>query len=175
MSVLSIDPGVHLCACAMAHRVWTSKIEWVRFATPESFARWDRAEKPTQVVVERPEYQGARSDHARMQNVIDLTWAGAQAAYSLGVPVIELTPTQWKGSEAKPPQHLRLWEDCLTPDERKLFPEGTSTRIMQAAERYAMNPAKYPSAEAYGKGKGSEVHNLLDAAALLLKHLGRFR
>jgi hypothetical protein len=130
------------------------------------------------VVVERPEYQGQRSDAARTQDLIALSWAGAGSAYfaagAHGRPVHELTPTQWKGSEPKPPQHLRLWEDCLRESERKLFPPDTGKRIRMAAEKCALKPGR-PGADYYGKGRGSDVHNLLDTTALAMGLVGRFR
>lgn len=175
--VEAIDPGVHACACAWARDTHTGpRLYRVHFAPAGSCSGTYvcNFETPDLVVVERPEYQGARSDAARTQDTIDLTWAGAQAAYSVGVPVIELTPHEWKGSEQKPPHHLRLWEDCLTDAERKLFPADTGTRIMKAAEKCALHPGK-PGADYYGKGKGHEVHNLLDAAALALTFVGRFK
>lgn len=147
------------------------------YMRPQDFAVFyrDPADRPDIVIVERPEYQGARSDAARAQDLMALSWAGAQAAYSVGCNVVrEYTPGEWKRSEPKPPQHLRLWEDCLTDTERKLFPPDTRKRVMAAAEKCALHPGR-PGADYYGRGKGSEVHNLLDAAAMGLAFVGRFR
>jgi hypothetical protein len=156
------------CACAW---IEGSALVHVEYVPPELARQIDGVKLIGQVVVERPEYQGARSDAARVEDLMALSWAGAQAAYSIGAPVIEVSPRRWKGTEAKPPHHMRLL-DVLTPAELKLFPAETRKRVVAAAERYALSPGKYPSAKAYGKWDG---HNLLDAAALGLWHVGRFR
>jgi len=166
MIILAIDPGVRECAYARAAE---DRLVWVGLLPAGAVLPF----RPALVIVERPDYQGARSDAARTQDLLALSWAGARAAYSIGAPVEEYTPREWKGSEAKPPQHLRMWEDTLSDDERKLFPPGTGKLIMKAAEKYALRPQ--PGAACYGRGRGSEVHNLLDAAAFLLAYVGRFR
>lgn len=171
MIILAIDPGVELCACAWFDDACLRRIEF--HAAHKVRGACSRI--PDLVVVERPEYQGARSDAARTQDLLALSWAGAKAAYRVGAPEVrEVTPSEWKGSEAKPPQHARMWTMCLTDDEKKLFPADTGKRIMTAARKYALHPGR-PGAEYYGRGKGSEVHNLLDAAALGLAYVGRFR
>lgn len=168
MSIIyAIDPGVALCAVA---RIFSSRLDAVWYEAPEGFQNLDFSEALL-VVVERPEYQGARSDAARTQDLMALSWAGARAAYSLGVEVREVTPREWKGSTPKPVHHMRLWEDCLTEDERKLFAPDTGKRIMAAARKCALSPGR-PGASYYGKWDG---HNLLDAAALGLAFVGRFR
>lgn len=187
MIILAIDPGVRadlrrrrdpidprVCACA-----WVSHERLIDayFAAPGAPFEGRRAPlcRPEIILVERPEYQGARTDAANTADTIALAWSGAQAAYlasgATGAPVQEATPGEWKGSEAKPPQHLRLWEDCLTADEKKLFSADMGMRIMKAAEKYALQPGK-PGVSYYGRWGG---HNLLDAAALGLAFVGRFR
>lgn len=166
MIILSIDPGVAESAQALIQH---ERLIEVGF---RSLGAWLwRGEAVDLVVVERPEYQGARSDAARTQDLLALSWAGAKAAYSVGVEVREVTPREWKGSTPKPVHHLRLWEDCLNDAERKLFAPDTGRRIMQAAEKCALRPGK-PGASYYGRWDG---HNLLDAAALGLAFVGRFR
>ncbi len=185
MIILAIDPGVRadlrrrvptdprVCACALGDG---ERLRSVYFARPDEPWGGGPRVRPDLVIVERPEYQGARSDAAQTGDLIALAWSGAQAAYSVGAPVEEYTPGEWKHSEAKPPQHLRLWEDCLTEAERNLFPAGTYDRIVKAATAYALHPKPGKSgAEYYGRGKGSDVHNLLDAGAFLLAYVGRFR
>jgi len=171
MIILAIDPGVRLCSMAIAE----DEVLRAVYQNEARYARSALSRIPDLVIVERPEYQGARSDAARTQDLIALAWAGAHAAYCVGAPQVrEMTPSEWKGSEAKPPQHLRLWEDCLTPAERKLFSADTGMRIMKAAEKCALHPGR-PGADYYGRARGSEVHNLLDATAMLMKFVGRFR
>jgi hypothetical protein len=163
----AIDPGVDACAYA-----WGSgALQGVSFAAPENPAH------VSSVLVERPEYQGARSDASRTQDLIALAWAGARAAYELagesGCLVREVTPHEWKGSVPKPVHHVRLWA-VLAPAERALFPADTAERISKAADKCALKPGA-PGASYYGRGKGSEVHNLLDAAALLMWYFGRLK
>ena len=168
MILLAIDPGVARCAFAW---VENRTIVHVEYVPPEMARTLENRDLISQIIVERPVYQGARSDAARVEDLMALSWSGCQAAYSIGPPVIEVSPQRWKGTEAKPPHHMRLL-DVLTQAELKLFPAETRKRVVAAAERYALSPGKYPSAKAYGKWDG---HNLLDAAALGLWQVGRFR
>lgn len=174
MIVLAIDPGVHECALALVEhgalvRVWFAKDPWS--------IGWDDRHRLDLIVVERPEYQGARTDAARAQDTLALAWAGARLAYFLagvwGVPVREVPPSEWIKGEQKPPRLLRLW-NALTPEKQAFFPAHTGALARKAAEACALKPGR-PGASYYGRGKGHEVHNLLDAAALGLWHEGRFR
>ncbi len=177
---LFIDPGVHTCAWALFEDAVLVAVGFGCYGNSLALgAAIDAYGRPSEVIVERPEYQGARSDAARTQDLLALSWEGAKfaAAYAgrYDATLVERTPGQWKGSEAKPPHHARLWDRCLVPMEKaKLGGEATRKRIMKAAEACALRPGK-SGASYYGRGKGSEVHNLLDAVALGCTYHGRFR
>lgn len=126
------------------------------------------------VVVERPAYQGARSDAARVADLLNLAWSGALLAGAYagrdGAELVEYTPAQWKGSEQKPIQHARLWR-VLDAEERALLGgAATERRVLEAREKGALNRWSKPGATYYGAWRG---HNLLDAVALGCVHLGR--
>lgn len=175
---LYIDPAADLnhCACALFDGPQLAQVGFY-MALPLC-AIPVHGGHDAEIMVERPEYQGQRSDAARVQDLLDLAWTGARLAYAIAgtwglaiTGVCEVTPSQWKGSIAKPPHHARNWSQ-FTAAEQKLFPAGTGKRIDTAAEKYALSPGK-PGASYYGRAKGSEVHNLLDAAIMGLWANGR--
>ncbi len=174
-TLLAIDPGSagagNACA-AFANGV----ISWAWFERA-SRATSGGAVPFATVVVERPAYQGARSDAARVADLIDLAWSGALLAGAYagrdGARLVEYTPAQWKGSVQKPIHHYRLWQ-VLTPAERLVLGGAdTERRILAAREKGALDRWGKPGAAYYGSSKGATVHNLLDAAALGAYHLGR--
>ncbi len=152
------------------------------------------------VVVERPALQGQKTRAARPQDLMDLCWSGAMLAGAYagrdGCPILEFTPNDvrdkrciyhvkrsigsactcsrgWKGSEPKPVQHARLWEE-LGPAERLVL-GGDMTRdaIYEARERGALDRWGKPGVEYYPKR--FTTHNLLDAVALGCTYLGRLQ
>jgi hypothetical protein len=72
-----------------------------------------------------------------------------------------LLPEVWKAQVDKPQHHDRIWQ-ALTPEERRLFPPDTYTRIQRGIDRGG-----------YTKSKGNEVHNLLDSTGIMLFCEGR--
>ncbi len=198
MITLAIDPG-HAgegCACAVyadgtLRAAWFERYAGRVLGSPA----WLRIDE---VVVERPAYQGARSDQARVADLINLAWSGALLAGAYagrdGAWLVEYTPNDvrdkrcpkharvstrpapctcsrgWKGSEQKPVQHARLWE-VLTPAERAVLGgDATARRIDAAVTKGALERWAKPGAAYYGAWTG---HNTLDAAALGAHHLGR--
>jgi hypothetical protein len=127
------------------------------------------------IVVERPEYQGERTQSARPQDLIALAWAGARAAaYAAGestAEIIELTPSKWKGTEPKPIHHARLWAILSAPERAILGGDATGAAIEAAVERGAMSRWSKPGVAYYARS--FKTHNLLDAAALGAHYLGR--
>jgi len=176
MRGLSIDPGVagegNACARFKDSRleaIWFERMNRnLRGAPPHRFA-YD------EVIIERPEYQGARTDNARGKDIIDLPWEGALLAGAYagrGVcPIVEYPPSKWKGSEPKPINHDRLWE-VLTSAERKVL-GGTTTykAIQKAIDKGALKRWKISGAACYPAS--FKMHNLLDAVALYCVHVGR--
>jgi hypothetical protein len=169
--VLSIDPGYAKaskgCACAAT----TGQIlTGVWFTRPENHTRFTR--HVSAVVVEKPQWDGR---DATAQVLIELTYQGALLAGLYagedGADVIAYTPRDWKGSEPKPVHHGRLWK-ILDADERAILGGDRTGAIIQAAkEKGALNRWARPGVTYYPRN--FETHNLLDAAALNLFHLGR--
>jgi hypothetical protein len=158
--VLAIDPGVKACACVTFVDGALVEVEFMTAPYPAY------APSPNCVIVERPEQDG-RSFTARPKDLMALAWAGAALAYSVGAPVVEYTPSQWKGQVPKPAQHMRLW-GLLTEAERALLGDArTGEAIAMAARKGALDRGSKPGASYYPRS--FVTHNLLDAVAL-----GRF-
>ena len=183
-NVVAIDPGVHACAWARFYRFATG---WTLVETGFATAPYmpDFQCEVGEIVVERPDYQGDRSNRARTQDLLGLSWAGAACAFyvagATGAPVVEYTPRQWKGSEAKPVQHARLFgvnshltgePAVLTPAEQAVLGgHATAAAIAAAVEKGAADRWAKPGVAYYLRTFAT--HNLLDAAALGCFHLGR--
>jgi hypothetical protein len=132
---------------------------------------------PDLVVIERPQID-ARTRGIDPSNILALAWSGAMLAGELkgqGAKVKEYTPTQWKGSEPKPLQHLRMI-DVLGKREKAVLDECIGPdwidRVHKAVEKGALKRWKVKGADCYGRWEG---HNLLDAVALGLFELGRLK
>lgn len=129
----------------------------------------------TSVVVEQPEYQGARTDNARAQDSIKLSWAGGVIAAMYAAHYRAFfhprTPSDWKQSQRKPQMHLRLW-DVLKPSERKVLGGDTTYRVIDAAcEKGALDKWRKEGGAYYPRS--FKRHNQLDVAALGCVVLGR--
>jgi hypothetical protein len=173
VSLLAIDPGSAGAGNAAAgFREGRLEGAWFERFTPE-LAVSNRGAFAT-VIVERPDYQGARSDAARVADLIALAWSGALLAGAYagrdGAELVEYTPRQWKGSEQKPIHHVRLWAVLDAAERAVLGGAATERRILEARERGALNRWGKPGASYYGRWTG---HNLLDAVALGCVHMGR--
>ncbi len=176
MITAAVDPGTKVCAVALFDD--DGLLDHLGFVEPDgcvssrgrSLYVAAHIDGVLHVVCEKPQFDSRVSKH-----VIDLAWTGAAVAYSLaaGGPVTAYTPSQWKKSVAKPVHHHRIWQ-VLAPAERAVFPEGTEARIAEACRKGGLDNWRKPGAEYYGKAKGSEVHNYLDAVGLGLHHLGRY-
>jgi hypothetical protein len=183
MSLLAIDPG----SAGQGNAAARFEHERLGGAWFERFANADQVRDrrtnyrglyygPTfaTVIVERPDYQGKRSDAARVADLIALAWSGALLAGAYagrdGAELVEYTPRQWKGSEQKPIHHARLWAVLDAGERAILGGAATERRILEARERGALSRWAEPSAAYYGSWTG---HNLLDAVALGCVHLGR--
>lgn len=183
-TLLSIDPGFagrgNACAVFVDRvlvGVWFERVLTGTASRPAPCAA-----KPGQVgsgldliIIERPEYQGARTLGARPQDLMGLAWSGAMLAGAFagrdGAPIVEMTPTEWKGTEPKPRQHARLWR-ALSDEEREVLGgEATERAIYAAREKGALNRWQRSGASYYQKK--FDTHNLLDAAALGCTYLRR--
>ena len=160
ISLMAIDPGVHTCACAVFRRGLLDQLGY------------DLVTPVVEAIVEKPQ----ADSRVGVYN-IDLACRGAELAgraiHPRGV-VLYTTPTKWKQSVPKPICHARALKD-LSSAELSLLPDGTAERVRSARESGAKDGWRKPGAVYYGRGKGSDVHNLLDAVALGLWHLGRTR
>ncbi len=159
MIILAIDPGVKACACAVF-------ADGTLYATAFVSAPWEGKRRTDSVIVERPEQDG-RSFSARPKDLMALAWAGAALAYSVGAPVVEYTPSEWKGQVPKPVQHMRLWLRLTAPERALLGGSATEAAIHAAARKGGLEKWSKPGAAYYPRS--FIAHNLLDAVAL-----GRF-
>ena len=172
--IITIDPGVHACALAWLEN---SHLQGTAFrAADAANLMWASPNWTiSHVVVERPEYQGLRTQASRPQDLIALAWSGAllagRIAGATGAHLIELPPSHWKGSEPKPVHHARLWA-TLTREERALLGgDATASVINKAVERGAKERWKRGGAAYYPRTW--TMHNVLDAACLGLFYVGR--
>jgi hypothetical protein len=175
-NVIAIDPGYSArgegCACAYVTggyltSVWFARSDSALFADVLPIT-------PTNVVVEKPQ-QDSRSWGLPPSTLINLAWEGALLAglYAgrFGGSVVAVTPSTWKGSVPKPVAHGRLWK-VLTPAEREVLGGDDTARRIEAAKRKgALDRWGKPGVRYYPRTWGG--HNLLDAAALALTHVGR--
>jgi hypothetical protein len=174
---LWIDPGVAGEGCALAYfdgsgmlrQSWFERAP--RAGSRELFYLGDLE----RVGVERPAYQGKKSQGARIQDLMDLCWEGAllAALYAsqTAADLEEYTPAEWKGSEPKPAMHRRLWR-ILTPKEKRVLGgDATGRAIVAAVEKGALNRWGRPGVSYYQKA--FVMHNRLDAAAFGAVCLGR--
>lgn len=186
-TLLAIDPG-HAgegCACAAFGAGALLEVWFERLPTfapgqtlppPVDVAAWHASRAHVDlVIVEQPEYQGARSNGARPIDLMNLAWAGALVAGSFagrdGCPIIAVGPRQWKGSMPKPVHHMKVLA-ALSVAEQRVLPGDAIARVKAAREAGARTRWAKPGASYYGRWTG---HNLLDAVALGLWHLGRLR
>lgn len=172
--IITIDPGVHACAVAF---VENGHLQATAYKSASKFTIGMTLPRVTHVVVERPEYQGLRTQGSRPADLINLAWAGAllagRIAGATGAHLVELPPSAWKGSEPKPVHHARLWQ-ALTSEERAVLGgDATGRMIADALERGARERWKKGGASYYPRKW--TTHNLLDAAALGLFYVGRMR
>lgn len=176
MSVIAIDPGGARKKCAVIRAV-SDVIEAYAFETLDrDGAPLSLDARASHVIVERPQQDG-RGYGVPPKHLIDFTWEGAllAAAYARegGGVLVELTPHDWKGSEHKSQQHVRLW-GVLTKAERALLGgETTRAAIWKAREAGALKRWK-PHSSAYYP-KSFVMVDVLDAAALYAVHAGRLQ
>jgi hypothetical protein len=171
---LAIDPGygVKSGGCAVACG-WGGTLVGVAFQPGLPVDTVMR--QVHHVIVEQPQQDG-RSDGVPPATLIKLAWAGARlAGFYVGMwPAAclhEPTPREWKGSEAKPAMHMRMWE-ALTFSEREVLGGArTAKAIDDACERGALCRWSKPGAALYPST--FKTHNLLDAAAILMWAYGR--
>ncbi len=174
---VGIDPdGTSGAACAhgaggvLVRLFFADALDCLRGAWPDQLSdpltyEWAR------VAVERPQQDG-RSGAIPPAILMTMTRNAYAVAMAFRAPVVELYPSEWKGSCPKPQHHLRIWEDTLTPAERILFPAGTESAINKACEKGARDAWRKPGAKYY-PDKFKPITDLLDACGLMLFECGR--
>lgn len=150
-------------------------------ADPRARARWEKASGVDAIVVEKPAPQGGRTLAARYEDLANLSWDGALLAGAFagrdGAPIFAWPATDWngqrgwKGTECKPHNHKRLWAVLDDAERRILGGDATAAAIEAACEKWARKRGGIEGAKCYS----SDVHNLLDAAALGACFLGRMK
>lgn len=177
-TLLAIDPGYTKsgqgCACAALvlgrlHAVW--------FERPPADA--GDLECPLDfglVVVEKPQADG-RTQGINPTVVIELAWVGAALgglyAGRDGCGFKGATVSAWKNSVPKPVHHKRLWH-VLEDSERALLGGPKTLAVIEVAcTKGALDRWGKPGVRYYPKS--FETHNLLDAVALGMHALGRFK
>lgn len=171
-TILAIDPGVANRGCAYA--VFSNGgLVRTGFARPEgAIAGLDDVRT---VAVERPEYQGAKSDAARVKNLIDLAWVGAALAYLYAgvyaAEVVEIVPSRWKGSLHKPQCHAMVWDALCAREAAVLGGDATYAAIERACEKGASQKWRKPGGDYYPRS--FLRHNELDAVGIGLYALDR--
>ncbi len=180
MKLIAVDPGVHECACAEFVDGSLTRVEFISavWGGPGSGRFWPMATYDVdECVIEIPQHDKRVGVH---NSALALHAGLIAGACRCGV--YAYTPSNgenpWKGSTPKPVHHRRVWAE-LSPDERAVFPAGTEARIIKACEKGALDGWRKPGGEYYGKAKGADgigarVHNVLDAVALGMHHLGRY-
>lgn len=170
MNILAIDPGAAEPGPACVYFERGSVARAVFSYYPDGAGLGLKA-----VVVECPEYQGARTQRARPQDLIALSFLGGVAAgYAAGAarrPVTAYTPSEWKGTEPKPTHHARLWAVLRADERAALGGAATGAAIERAVEAGALDRWGNPGVSYYPRA--FKTHNILDAAALGCFHLGR--
>ncbi len=172
---LGIDPGYSAASggCAVAHGIGGLLVD-VRFERADAFAHSCASLDLDYVIVEQPQQDG-RSASVPPAVLIKLSWEGCKLAAlyagASGAVLHDPTPSEWKGSEAKPAMHLRLFEILNTAERAVLGGKATAAQIEAACERGAMCRWSKPGAALYPSS--FKIHNLLDAAALLMWAYGR--
>lgn len=167
--LVAIDPGVERCAIAVfaddGELLDVGFVD-VPFDCPDVLwsAAW--SDGIVSVVAEKPQF-----DRRCAKSVIDLAWSGAlvAATFARGGPVVTYTPSAWKGALTKPIHHHRTLK-ALTPAEIGVLPPDTAARVAGACHKGGLDNWRKDGARYYGSWGG---HNVLDAVALGLTHLGR--
>jgi len=173
-SAIAIDPGYSAKSggCAVAHAV---EGELCSVSFKASLPTDDVPRCVDHVIVEQPQQDG-RSDGVPTVTLIKLSWAGALLAGfyvgdNTGAVLHEPTPREWKGSEAKPAMHERMWAILSKAERQVLGGAATAKQIDAACERGALCRWSKSGAELYPST--FVTHNLLDAAAILMWAYGR--
>lgn len=193
-TILAIDPG-HAgrgCACAAYADARLVEARFERVLTfagapavalppPYALQRWAAAHPFDAIVIEQPVPQGKRTLATRYEDLANLAWAGALLAGAFagrdGAPIFAWPATDWsgvrgwKGLETKPHNHKRLWRVLDADERRVLGGYATECAIESACEKWALKRGGIEGAKCYK----SDVHNLLDAAALGACFAGRMK
>jgi hypothetical protein len=181
VNILTIDPGYAAkgdgCACC-ASRDGLIVEAWFERPTRGDNLAMRANIAIDRVIVEKPQQDG-RSWGVPPEVLIELTWAGVALggfyAGAHGAAFAGTCPSDWKGSEAKPVNHGRLW-GILSDVECAILGGSPTERQIKAAKRKgALERWAKAGGEYYPKSWLG--HNLLDAAAInavVTKRLKKF-
>lgn len=181
MIVISIDPdyGKGGQGCALvASDAGVLTHAW--FERPgerdDSTPRINELHGVRKVLIEKPQ-QDSRSYAVPPSVLIELAWQGRGVAQMYATyyyaELVQLTPSEWKGGEAKPAQHGRLWR-ILSEEERMLLGgQHTEDAIFAALEKGARDRWRKPGGAYYPASFNTA--DKLDAAALNATYTGRLK
>ncbi len=170
----SIDPGIPDCAVAYYCGL---RLVWVALMPSDAWSS-DPVPVGTDTVCELPQVDGRG---VPATGLIKLATAGALLSGRLSNCAAKFaTPSEWKGSTKKPIHHARMWNALSDAERGVLGGAGTQRAIDAAKKRGAADGWRKKSSAAYYRAAemirvdGLRIdHNILDAVALGLWHLGR--
>lgn len=174
--LVAIDPGYAKrgSGCAVAVFAGLSLVR-VGFERPECVRPSALAVGADTVLWECPQVDARTRTSAPA--VVQLAAVGGMLAGmfagACGCPCMPISPAAWKGSVPKPVHHGRVW--VLLDDREQALLGGASTgvAIESAKRRGALDRWGKPGVAYYPSTW--LAHNLLDAVALGLTHLGRIK
>lgn len=117
------------------------------------------------------EHARCRPGDPRPQDILDESCGGALAAGSVrAMRVVPLFPDEWAASTSKPARHERVWAE-LDQAERQVVALAADMTVRQVENH--IKAALKLIAEGRDPKYSHKVHNILDAAGILLFAVGR--
>lgn len=168
---LFIDPGFAAhkhCACAL----FDSGLLVDHWQASPKECRRD-AIGIDRIIVEKPQKDDRTI--SSIASTLELAWQGAMVAGIYAgrndAKIIELTPSEWKGSLRKPTMHAKTWK-LLTPAERKILGGAATLAVIErAVERGALERWRKPGGEYYPRKW--TMADTLDAVSMGIIFYGR--
>lgn len=178
MNVIGIDPGYAKSgrgnAVVLVEEGWLAQAWFERSGDFDVLLTLGSGYALHSIIIEKPQQDG-RSWAVPPEVLINLAWEGAvlagkyAGAYEATIQCC--SPYEWKGSEHKPIQHARLWKSLSGFERAVLGGDQCGEEIVRAQRKGALDRWSRPGGAYYRKS--FFAHNLLDAAAMVMRHQGR--